>query len=727
MHEPAIKKLSPSEVGRLGALARAGKYKAKARVPKGRKPAATPEEKEAARRQKAQEQRAAVATQMGVSTDDQAAMDQLAKGEQPENPEALIEAGIFERGTDGTVRFSGPGKVFYNAASRGDAGAAGDAIGRGKDRVAKAGEREKAKADKETTAAEKKPAGGGGGGGKAKPTNDEKKAEAQKKREQTATDTLGKLPTTARLKPAEVDALRQAANGEAIDEGTAERLTELGFLDGAEASDQGRAALSALEQGNVSRYLAAAQNARNRLKREAEAKIRKLEQEQKKVDKEAEREARNRRQDELSGAAKAIPEIADDAHTGAMVCLAVPDDVQEMLQELVEGAEADHVTIAYLGDATALEDHKALLIQALASVAQSGGVVEGSLGGFARFNASAGSEGQDVLVALVDSSDLPPLHHAICEVLGLCGVESPSEHGFIPHITLSYVDAGSKTPDLTIPRLPVSFSALSLVWAGERIDIPFFEAKSLPPAELEETPDLEPGEIKMLDDDSGVAMAVRFGSADEHDLSGKKDFYTKSTDFWLDRWGHRPMLYEHAQTDYNILGAMQEAGAPPTEIVEMKAALDYLHEHPDIGTWTKAWSDTMAVWMSYELNKAHRYKEYVKQMIQRGLLKVSTDSAPHLVVRVPQPNGTNWVKRWPIIAGSVTTHAAEPRLWDMGHTKSADASDASPAIDAPTADSPEAGTEAAQAADVGGVEMLAVKNLLDMTNWRLSRRYVRTG
>ena len=67
---------------------------------------------------------------------------------------------------------------------------------------------------------------------------------------------------------------------------------------------------------------------------------------------------------------------------------------------------------------------------------------------------------------------------------------------------------------------------------------------------------------------------------------------------------------------------------------------------------------------------AHRYRAAIKRMIDLGMLKISTDSALHLVRREKQPNGTHEVKRWPIIAASLTPSAAEPRLFDVQALKS---------------------------------------------------------
>lgn len=160
-----------------------------------------------------------------------------------------------------------------------------------------------------------------------------------------------------------------------------------------------------------------------------------------------------------------------------------------------------------------------------------------------------------------------------------------------------------------------------------------------PVPDAESATSLIGGAVKALDSDGYtiVAQAIRFGSSDEPDTSAYRDYFTKSTDFWLDKWQQRPMLYHHA---------MDEATA----------------DNPVVGTWVKTWVDDTGVWLQGQLDKAHKYAEAIKQLAQRGVLHISSDSAPHLVRRRRGPNGTNEVERWPLMAASLTPTPAEPRL-----------------------------------------------------------------
>jgi hypothetical protein len=157
-------------------------------------------------------------------------------------------------------------------------------------------------------------------------------------------------------------------------------------------------------------------------------------------------------------------------------------------------------------------------------------------------------------------------------------------------------------------------------------------------AQTEDADDFVYGsEVKALDGDRVGALAIRFGSEDEPDMSHARDYFTKATDYWLDAWDRRPMLYHHALDE-----STQDA--------------------PRIGTWTKATVTSEGVWLEGQLDKAHRYYGAIKELIKRGILRVSSDSAPHLVLREARANGTHEVKRWPLMAASLTVSPAEPRL-----------------------------------------------------------------
>ncbi len=142
--------------------------------------------------------------------------------------------------------------------------------------------------------------------------------------------------------------------------------------------------------------------------------------------------------------------------------------------------------------------------------------------------------------------------------------------------------------------------------------------------------------IKALDNDILRGYAVRFGDAQHPDL--QKDYYTKSTDFWLNHFGWpRPITYHHG--------------------MDAETRND-----PVIGHWLKAGVDDVGVWMEGQMDRAHAYYKAMKELAQRGYLRLSSDSAPQWVIREKQTNGVNEIKRWPLVTSSVTVTPMEPRM-----------------------------------------------------------------
>jgi hypothetical protein len=147
---------------------------------------------------------------------------------------------------------------------------------------------------------------------------------------------------------------------------------------------------------------------------------------------------------------------------------------------------------------------------------------------------------------------------------------------------------------------------------------------------------IDGGAIKAADDDNIKGMAILYGTKSTHDL--ERDYLNKDTDLWLNHWGWpRPITYHHGM----------DKGT---------------RDDPVIGHWTKATVTDEGVWLEGQLDRAHRYYKAIKELAQRGYLKISSDSGPQWVIREPQSNGANYVKRWPLVSASVTVTPMEPRM-----------------------------------------------------------------
>lgn len=194
----------------------------------------------------------------------------------------------------------------------------------------------------------------------------------------------------------------------------------------------------------------------------------------------------------------------------------------------------------------------------------------------------------------------------------------------------------------------------------------------LPPVRQDGQPYDNPYAVKALGGDRIGGYAVLFGDATRTDLTG--DYFTKSTEFWFDEFGEkRPMLYQHAVFD------------PATKA------------DPVVGTWDTFRVDDIGVWTEGQLKKAHKYKQAIQQLVDAGVLGLSSGSAPNLVLK-SRKQRANEITRWPILEVSLTPEPAEPRMTPVTAIKSyfADAGLDLPAalVDASDTPAPTAGAEA---------------------------------
>lgn len=148
---------------------------------------------------------------------------------------------------------------------------------------------------------------------------------------------------------------------------------------------------------------------------------------------------------------------------GVIVCLQVPKPLAERLA--LPGGEpvADlHVTLAFLGKLDALpEDRIFRTILNVREIARSAKRVRATVGGLGRFSLPE----QDAFFATVDSPALIGLWQRVVGACRQAGLEPAANHGFYPHITLKYLNAGEGLPLNRLGPESVEFDHLE-VWAG---------------------------------------------------------------------------------------------------------------------------------------------------------------------------------------------------------------------------------------------------------------------
>jgi 2'-5' RNA ligase len=162
------------------------------------------------------------------------------------------------------------------------------------------------------------------------------------------------------------------------------------------------------------------------------------------------------------------------SHQGLFVALYPSADVASRVAlEGGESADQLHVTLAYCGDAGALDP--VAIAQAVvntADVARQLPVLAGHLNGIGRFAASPQSDGRDVLWAAVDVPGLAGARDRVARYLSYAGCPARGDHGWAPHMTLAYLDPTADSPITRLEPVAVEFSQLTIIFGDTRIDIP---------------------------------------------------------------------------------------------------------------------------------------------------------------------------------------------------------------------------------------------------------------
>lgn len=169
--------------------------------------------------------------------------------------------------------------------------------------------------------------------------------------------------------------------------------------------------------------------------------------------------------------AKALMSDAIKAHTSGMVALFMPQEpvdsllvAQAMLplNSSLTPADEFHVTLAMLGKVADMDTNTTNAINnALYDFAEVMPPLTGRFNGIGRFQ-GVGDGGADALYVTFDSKELQDWRFDLIARLRNAGVDMPSEHGFIPHITLGYVPPSAVTPLIYLPLYDIRFDEVWL-------------------------------------------------------------------------------------------------------------------------------------------------------------------------------------------------------------------------------------------------------------------------
>ena len=153
--------------------------------------------------------------------------------------------------------------------------------------------------------------------------------------------------------------------------------------------------------------------------------------------------------------------------------------------------------------------------------------------------------------------------------------------------------------------------------------------------------------VRWVDRDQGIIAGIIVPYTGP--IKGDKDLYgtrfSKDTDLSLDWFpdGGRPGLYSH--------GFDEEL---ETEV---------------IGRETRNWDDKKGRWLEAQIDKAHRYAGEIMELVDQGMLALSSGAVDHLV---KINRSTRDVERWPWVEWSLVPNPGNPEAL-VYHVRSADA------------------------------------------------------
>lgn len=192
-------------------------------------------------------------------------------------------------------------------------------------------------------------------------------------------------------------------------------------------------------------------------------------------------------QDQPQPDAQNIPqaETTKEAHAGAMVALYPSSEVASLLSNWSIGdlpvetrtpSDEIHLTLSYLGDASALNDEaRSVIVSFVRDLASSQEVINARFNGVARFDGSV--EDGDALVVLLASNELNALAERVRGTLG-----SASAHPFLAHITLGYLPKDADTPTVWPMFEELEMARIGVAFAGEVMTFPLAEKQADPAA-----------------------------------------------------------------------------------------------------------------------------------------------------------------------------------------------------------------------------------------------------
>ena len=168
------------------------------------------------------------------------------------------------------------------------------------------------------------------------------------------------------------------------------------------------------------------------------------------------------------------------AHTGAMIALFLPTSTGvRFIQSDPKALPPSelHITLTSLGKAADLSTRQIMETHDLMKlVSENHPPLTGHINGCGRF--CNGDDDGDPFFIIPDLPALPNLREIAISSLKSGGIEGAKDHGFVPHITLTYLPHAEYNPFDILEKTPITFSSISLVLADDRYDYPLTQGVS---------------------------------------------------------------------------------------------------------------------------------------------------------------------------------------------------------------------------------------------------------
>jgi 2'-5' RNA ligase len=168
-------------------------------------------------------------------------------------------------------------------------------------------------------------------------------------------------------------------------------------------------------------------------------------------------------------------------HTSAMIALFLPTNSGVRFVQYDPNALPPnelHITLAYLGKAADLSPRQIMDTHDLMKlISENHPPLTGHINGCGRF--CNGDDDGDPFFIIPDLAALPNLRQIVYDGLKSRDVKGASDHGFVPHITLTYLPHTDPNPFDALEKSPVTFGAISLVLGDDRYDYPLAQGVPL--------------------------------------------------------------------------------------------------------------------------------------------------------------------------------------------------------------------------------------------------------